>query len=117
VVDGADAPGADLVDAAPSANAAATPTIKIAALESPTPICSAPEWPAKDPSKTTEDRQGVIRLGYLRKGDIVDAKPETLKRQSFAEGWYELASGGYVCGKYATADLGAKDLENAPHPP
>src|SRR5689334_19422370 len=33
-----------------------------------TPIFSAPEWPAHDPTKAADDRKGVIRLGYLRKG-------------------------------------------------
>jgi hypothetical protein len=115
--DGSDAPSAELAFATPLADAAAAPAIKIAALESPTPICSAPEWPPKDPSKAVDDRQGVMRLGYLRKGDIVEAKPQVIKRQSCPEGWYEIVSGGYICGKYATEDLNAKALENAPHPP
>src|SRR5579872_3010660 len=50
--------------------------VKIAALENVTPVCSAPEWPPKDPTKAAEERQGVIRLGYLRKGDIVEAKAQ-----------------------------------------
>jgi hypothetical protein len=92
-------------------------TLKIAALASPTPISNAPEWPAHDPTKATDERVGVIRLGYLRKGAVVDVKPEIIKRQSCLEGWYELVAGGYVCGKYATADLSSKELEKSPHPP
>ncbi len=90
---------------------------KIAALESPTPIFSKMEWPAKDPSKASEDRRGTIRLGYLRKGSILPVKGEPTKSTSCAEGWYELLAGGYVCGKFVTTDLAHKDLAKAPHPP
>jgi hypothetical protein len=112
-----EAPAAALADATPEEGGAGAPVLKILAIESPTPICSAPEWPAKDPTKTTDERQGVIRLGYLRKGDVVEAKPQTIRRPNCAEGWYELVSGGYLCGKYATQDANAKELADAPHPP
>ncbi len=90
---------------------------KIAALESPTPIFSKMEWPAKDPSKASEDRRGTIRLGYLRKGAILPVKGEPTKSTSCAEGWYELLAGGYVCGKFVTTDLAHKELTKAPHVP
>jgi hypothetical protein len=115
--EGGEAPAAQLVDATPEAGSAAAQVIKIAATDSLTPVCSAPEWPAKDPTKASEDRQGVMRLGYLRKGDIVEAKPAKLQRSSCAEGWYELLEGGYICAKYATEDMNAKELVDAPHPP
>src|SRR5215471_19673504 len=38
---------------------------KAAALESPTPIFIEKAWPARDPTKASDDRKGVIRLGYL----------------------------------------------------
>jgi hypothetical protein len=90
---------------------------RIAALATPTPICSAPEWPPRDPSKAADERAGVIRLGYLRKGQIVEVKPSILKKSNCPEGWYELLGGGFVCGKFATMDLNAKELADAPHPP
>jgi hypothetical protein len=90
---------------------------KIAALESPTPIFSKMEWPAKDPSKASEDRRGTIRLGYLRKGAIMPVKGEPTKSTSCTEGWYELLAGGYVCGKFVTQDLNHKELAKAPHAP
>jgi hypothetical protein len=90
---------------------------KIAALESPTPIFSKMEWPAKDPTKATEERKGAVRLGYLRKGAIVAVKGDAAPSSTCAEGWYELLSGGYVCGKFVTADMAHKDLQKAPHPP
>jgi signal peptidase I len=115
--DGGESPAAQVVDAMPEAGGPEAPVVKIAALESPTPITSAPEWPAKDPSKASEDRQGVMRLGYLRKGDVVEAKAAVVKRSNCPEGWYELLEGGYICGKYATTDMNAKELADAPHPP
>jgi len=123
-----DAPPASLSDAvseagkgvelAPSAAEGGTlPVLRIAAIDQTTPICSRPEWPARDPTKATDERIGVIRLGYLRKGDIVDAKPQILQKPSCTEGWYELVTGGFVCGKSVTRDLDSKELAEAPHPP
>src|ERR1022692_971159 len=115
--DAGETPSAELAVPSLEGSAPETATVKIAAIESPTPVCSAPEWPAKDPTKAAEDRQGVIRLGYLRKGDVVEAKAQRVQRSSCAEGWFELLEGGYVCAKLATTDLNAKELADAPHPP
>jgi hypothetical protein len=93
-----------------------------------TPVMNAPEWAPHDPSKATEERKGVVRLGYLRKGDKVAVKPQMVKKSSCLEGWFELApspgiaipeggTAGFVCGKYATMDPNAKELANAPHSP
>lgn len=92
-------------------------TPQIAALEQITPIFSVPEWPPKDSTKTSEERQGAQRLGYLRRGQVVAVKPNVMKKRNCPEGWYELVTGGFVCGKYATTDLNSKELETAPHPP
>jgi lipoprotein-anchoring transpeptidase ErfK/SrfK len=86
-------------------------------LGSTTPVFSASEFPAKDPSKTTPERRDVVRLGYLRKGTRIRVKPTVIKKANCAEGWFELQTGGFVCGKYATSDAEHKDLKNAPHPP
>ena len=103
---------------------AAGPTIY--ALGLITPIMNEPEWAPHDPTKASDDRKGVIRLGYLRKGDKAVVKPQIVKKSSCLEGWYELlpppgsakgATGGFVCGKYATLDPDDKELANAPHPP
>jgi hypothetical protein len=90
---------------------------KIAAIEQTTPIFNVPEWPAKDPSKTSEERAGAQRLGYLRRGRIIPIKTSVIKKSNCPEGWYELATGGFVCGKSVTTDLKAKELETAPHAP
>ena len=92
-------------------------TPRIAALDQVTPVFNMTAWPAKDPSKTSEERQGAQRLGYLRRGQVLAVKPNVIKKSNCAEGWYELATGGFVCGKYVTTDLSAKELETAPHPP
>jgi hypothetical protein len=102
-------------DAGPSAKEGSTP--KVAVLDLVTPVFNVPEWPAKDPTKTSEARQGAERLGYLRRGQVVEVKQSVLKKGNCPEGWYEIASGGFVCGKYVTTDLASKELETAPHPP
>lgn len=45
------------------------------------------------------------RLGYLRQGAKVPADTTPEKRANCKDGWYKLAQGGYVCGKYATLNL------------
>jgi hypothetical protein len=91
-----------------------------------TPVMNAPDWAPRDPSKASDDRRSVMRLGYLRKGDTVAVGPQLVKKSSCLEGWYELAplpgnpsgtGGGFVCGKDATLDPEDKDLATAPHPP
>lgn len=89
------------------------------------PILNAAEWPAKDPEKS-EDRAGVVRLGYLRRGERAYAKPDKITKANCAEGWYELvgmtgATGSgtraFVCGKFVTTDAHHKELKFAPHLP
>ncbi len=111
-------------EAGADGSVAASPTIY--ALGLITPIMSEPEWPAHDPSKASEERKGVVRLGYLRRGDKVAVKPTLVKKSSCLEGWYELlplpgapagTTGGFVCGKDATLDPSDKGLAAAPHAP
>lgn len=103
----------ETIDAGPVGNEGP----QVAALEFTTPVFSAMEWPAKDPSKTSEDRASVQRLGYLRRGAVVAVKPRVTKKGNCPEGWYEIASGGFVCGKFLTTDLKSKELDTAPHAP
>jgi hypothetical protein len=111
-------------EAGADGSVAGSPTIYATQLI--TPIMSAPEWPAHDPSKASEERKAVVRLGYLRKGDKVAVKPTLVKKSSCLEGWYELlplpgapagTTGGFVCGKDATLDPDDKALATAPHAP
>jgi lipoprotein-anchoring transpeptidase ErfK/SrfK len=93
------------------------PTLYAFAVQAP--IFSASEWPPKDPGKADEERRGVVRLGYLRKGEHVPVKPGMIAKSNCAEGWFELAppSTGFVCGKFATTDEHHKELKLAPHVP
>lgn len=90
---------------------------RIAALASPTPIFSGTEWPPRDRTKASEERAGIIRLGYLRTGQTAAVKPDVIKKSNCPEGWYELVDGGFVCGRFATMDFHREELANAPHPP
>ncbi len=103
---------------------ASSPTLHALALI--TPVMNEPEWVPRDPSKASDDRRGVMRLGYLRKGDTAAVKPQLLKKSSCLEGWYELlpapgappgTTGGFVCGKDATVDPEDKELATAPRRP
>ncbi len=47
---------------------AGPPSVMLHALAVITPVMNEPGWPARDPSKTSDERKGIIRLGYLRKG-------------------------------------------------
>ncbi len=91
--------------------------LQVAAIVSPAPVFNTTEFPPKDPEKAQEERKGAMRLGYLRKGGKVSVKPQMIKKANCPEGWFELTSGGFVCGKFATLDLASKELETAPHDP
>ena len=113
---------APVIAAGPTADAGVVKALpnapKIASITSPAPIFSATEYPPRDPSRASDERLGVIRLGYLRKGQSVTVKnAEPIKKANCAEGWWELVEGGFVCGKFATADLTHKELQKAPHAP
>jgi len=84
------------------------------------PILSAPEWPPKDAAKAAEERHGVVRLGYLRRGEQTTAKPEKITKANCVEGWYQLVGPGqrgFICGKFVTLDAHHRELKHAPHPP
>jgi len=90
---------------------------RVYAIVSPAPIFNITEWPARDPSKTNDERKGAQLVGYLRKGDSAVVKPATIKKSNCAEGWYELAVGGFICGKLVTPNSGDAALADAPHAP
>jgi hypothetical protein len=109
---------ADLPPEAPSSSSdSATPTL-VAALRYDTPVFSRPEFPPRDPGRAADERTQVIRLGSLRKGQRIPVKgPPAVKSASCAEGWFELAGGGFVCSRFATFDFDNKELRSAPHAP
>src|SRR5882724_11265025 len=63
-------------------------SLRMYATEQITAIMSDSEWAPHDPTKASDERKGVIRLGYLRKGQSVLVKPQLVKKQSCLEGWY-----------------------------
>jgi hypothetical protein len=102
---------------APSADMPRAPGTIIAALHSPTPIFSRPEIPPRDPSRVADEKDEVVRLGSLRKGQRLPATLTTVKGGRCSEGWYQLAGGGWLCGRWVTTDLDSKELKDAPHAP
>jgi hypothetical protein len=66
------------------------------------PVMSEMEWPG---DKHPDADGKSVRLGYFRYGEKVPVIPEPHKKANCPDGWYELVSGGFVCGKYATLDL------------
>jgi hypothetical protein len=93
-----------------------TASIVLAALQSPTPIFARPERAPKDDGAKPDDSK-VIRIGSLRKGQTVLAKPQPIRGTGCRERWFELEQGGFVCGRYVTSDLSQKELKEAPHAP
>jgi lipoprotein-anchoring transpeptidase ErfK/SrfK len=60
------------------------------------------DWPG---DKKGDRESKSYRLGYLRYGERAAVIPEAHPKPNCPEGWYELLSGGFVCGRYATLDL------------
>jgi hypothetical protein len=91
---------------------------QIYALFMQTPVMSDMEWPLPEGStKRDPAREAVKRIGYLRRGGHVPVVPEAHRKANCLDGWYELLSGGFVCGKYATLDANHPRIKLAPHPP
>lgn len=64
-----------------------------------------------------ESETGAVRVGYLRHGAIVEAYEHPFVNDECKEGWYELVSGGFVCGKAVTPDLSSPRVRLAPKQP
>jgi hypothetical protein len=60
------------------------------------------DWPGD--RKGDKETKSTL-LGYLRYGEKVPVLAEPHKKANCPEGWYELVSGGFVCGKLVTLDL------------
>ncbi len=102
------------------ADAAAYDGPRIGALFLTTPIMSDMEWPSREARDGRPKREREIKsdvIGYIRQGGTVPVIPEPHKKPNCQEGWYELLSGGFVCGKYASLDLNHPRIKVAPHTP
>lgn len=90
----------------------------IGALFMHTPVMSDMEWPARtDDERQRQEQRGVMRLGYLRQGARVAVNREAHAKPNCPEGWYELVSGGFVCGKHASIDPNHPKMKTAAHAP
>lgn len=76
------------------------------------PIWSEMEWPERKGDR--ENRP--LRLGYLRYGEKTPVIPDVHKNSNCPQGWYELVSGGFVCGRLATLDLDHPQFKSAKAP-
>jgi lipoprotein-anchoring transpeptidase ErfK/SrfK len=108
--------GGDVVDPASDR------TILVGAMYMATPIMSDMEWPDRNRARATRsgrgrdpDKDGIMRLGYVRQGGRFSVFPEVHRKANCAEGWYELVAGGFVCGRYATPDLNHPRVRTGPH--
>jgi hypothetical protein len=77
-----------------------------------TSVLSAPLWP-----EDADGGEGSFRLGYLRHGARVPVIPDPIVNDSCPDGWLELVSGGFICGKNATLDPKNPRVRLAPHRP
>lgn len=72
-------------------------------------VLSQPVWPESD--------AGSERLGYLRHGARAAVLDGVMPNEECTDGWYELVSGGFVCGKAVTTDLKSPRVKLAPKGP
>ncbi|MDB4945016.1 MAG: hypothetical protein JWP97_4550 [Labilithrix sp.] len=109
--DAAEAGGPELDAAAVAVDAAEAgkgAPIKLGATAQ-TSVIDGPWWP--------ETGKGTKRQGYLRHGAVVVAYERPTPNDDCKDGWYELVTGGYVCGKAVSADLGSPKVRLAPKQP
>ncbi len=114
------APGGAITDAQAAAATDAASYPLIGALFMASPIMSQMDFPTKEMEERRnhgKEDNGVRRIGYLRRGAKVPVFPGTHVTDNCKEGWYELVSGGFICGRYATLDLNHPRVKTSPHTP
>jgi L,D-transpeptidase catalytic domain len=82
-----------------------------------TSVMNVPAWPETTDGGPEPDPPKVYRLGYLRHGSHAPVFPEPIVNDDCPDGWYELLSGGFVCGKFASLDPRAPAVRFAANPP
>jgi len=65
----------------------------------------------------TEPRFESKKFGYMRSGSRAAVAPEPVSKKNCTGGWYELVSGGYVCGNLGTTDLNHPEAKFGSRPP
>ena len=115
---GADEPTGSFETAPLDAGVAPADGPRIGALFMVTPVMQTMDFPpgARDQRRHLQPGVGVQK-GYLRRGAIVLVKPGITVKANCHDGWYELADGGFVCGKHATSNLDHPKLRTAAGPP
>jgi hypothetical protein len=93
-------PASAAAEAPPDAGSYEGPWLGATVLQAP--ILSEMDWPG---DKKVDPEVRSQRLGYMRYGEKAPVIPEAHKKSNCPDGWYELLSGGFVCGKFATLDL------------
>jgi hypothetical protein len=92
----------------------------IGALFMQSPIMSQMDFPTREMEEKRnhgKEDGGVRRIGYLRRGARVPVFPQAHVTDNCKEGWYELVSGGFICGRYATLDANHPRVKTGPHTP
>jgi lipoprotein-anchoring transpeptidase ErfK/SrfK len=92
-----------------------------------TSVMNSPAWPDDPDAGGTSSKpgspggepkdSGAYRLGYVRHGSHVPYFPDPISNDDCPDGWYELLSGGFVCGKYTSPDPRAPSVKFAANPP
>ncbi len=80
------------------------------------PIWSEMDVPDRHPEREHDRESRSIHLGYLRYGEKAPVLPEPHANKSCPEGWYQMAAGGFVCGKTTTLDMDHPKFKQAKAP-
>lgn len=103
-----DAQTADVADVGPP-DSGPGKEAKLGAANFMVSVIDQPAWP--------ESKLGPKRLGYLRAGAVVMAYDKPIPNDDCKEGWFQLVSGGFVCGKAVTFELTSSRVKLAPRGP
>ncbi len=57
------------------------------------------------------------KVGYVRNGGRVPVKPEPVSKKRCSKGWYQIVSGGFICGNQGTTDLEHPEVKFSIKPP
>jgi lipoprotein-anchoring transpeptidase ErfK/SrfK len=58
-----------------------------------------------------------IKFGYVRRGGKLPVLADKVPGKDCSEGWYKIASGGYICSMVGTTDENSRDVKFKPRQP